>query len=53
MEQPKAVITETEIGTGRLDPYVARVLAQEPVEVQHTIIAILSIYKSRTRTQGK
>ena len=31
---------------GRLDPYVARVLAQEPVEVQRTVIAILTIFKS-------
>ncbi len=33
-------------GLGRLDPYVARVLAQEPVEVQRTVIGILSILKS-------
>jgi len=31
---------------GRLDPYVARVLAQESVEVQRTVIGILSILKS-------
>jgi len=30
----------------RLDPIVARVLAQEPVEVQRTVIGILSILKS-------
>ena len=29
-----------------LDPYVARVLAQEPVETQRTIIGILSMLKS-------
>ena len=29
-----------------LDPYVARVLSQESVEVQRTVIAILSILKS-------
>ena len=29
-----------------LDPYVARVLSQESVEVQRTIIGILSILKS-------
>jgi len=33
-------------GGGRLDPYTARVLAQEPVEVQRAIIGILSILKS-------
>jgi len=33
-------------GSGRLDPYVARVLAQEPVDVQRSIIGILTILKS-------
>ncbi len=32
-------------GSGRLDPYVGRVLSQEPVEVQRTVIGILSILK--------
>jgi len=31
---------------GRLDPYVGRILSQESVEVQRTIIGILSILKS-------
>ena len=31
---------------GRLDPYVGRILSQEPVEVQRTILGILSILKS-------
>ncbi len=31
---------------GGLDPYVARVLAQEPVEIQRAIISILTILKS-------
>ncbi len=30
----------------RLDPYVGRILSQEPVEVQHTVVGILSILKS-------
>ena len=30
----------------RLDPYVAKILGQEPVEVQRTVIGILSILKS-------
>ena len=30
----------------RLDPYVARVLAQEPIEMQRAIIGILTILKS-------
>jgi len=36
----------TDYSGGRLDPYVARILAQEPVEVQRTVIGILGILKS-------
>ena len=32
--------------SGRLDSYAGRVLSQEPVEVQRTVIGILSILKS-------
>ncbi|GAJ12099.1 unnamed protein product [marine sediment metagenome] len=38
--------TESEAQLVRLDPYVAGVLSQEPVEVQRTVVAILSILKS-------
>ena len=39
--------TEVESPTGgQLDPYVARVLAQEPVDVQRAVIGILSILKT-------
>ena len=31
---------------GQLDPYVSRVLAQEPVELQRAVIGILAILKS-------
>ena len=41
---PSQVEREAEVG--KLDPYVARVLSQEPVEVQPTVIAILSIFKN-------
>ena len=34
------------IADGRLDPFVARMLAQEPVEVQRAVIGILTILKS-------
>jgi len=34
---------------GRLDPYVSRVLSEEPVEVQRTVIGILNILKSIAR----
>jgi len=40
----------------RVDPYVARVLGQEPVEVQRAVIGILSILKSiakGTSREGK
>ena len=40
-------------GNDRLDPYVARVLAQEPVEIQRAVIGILSILKSLAISIGK
>jgi transcriptional regulator with XRE-family HTH domain len=38
---------------GDLDPYVARVLAQEPVDVQRAVIGILSILNSIAKTAGR
>ncbi len=35
--------------SGGLDPYAGRVLSQEPVEVQRTVIGILSILRSITK----
>ena len=40
-------------GGGRLDPYVARVLSQEPVDIQRSIIGILTILKSIAKSVGK
>lgn len=37
----------------RLDPYVASALAQEPVEVQRTVIGILSILRSVAKSISK
>jgi len=37
----------------RLDPYVARVLAEEPVEVQRAVIGILTILKSIASSMSK
>lgn len=34
---------------GQLDPYVAAVLSQEPVELQRAVVAILTIMKSLAR----
>lgn len=36
-------------GGGELDPYVTRVLSQEPVEMQRAVIGILSILKSMAK----
>lgn len=40
----------TTYGSERLDPYVARVLAQEPIELQRAVIGILTILKSIARS---
>jgi len=37
---------QSNYGTNRLDPYVSRVLAQEPIEVQRAVVGLLSIIKS-------
>ena len=42
--------TAVESTIRQLDPTVARILAQEPVELQRTVIAILSILKSLARS---
>ncbi len=39
--------------SGKLDPYVARVLSQEPPEVQRAVIGILSILRSIARNMDK
>ena len=46
--QKSPVIAENDpfYGGRRLDPYVAKVLAQEPVEMQRAVIGILSILRS-------
>ena len=43
--------TEVEELPGRLDPYVAKVLSEEPVEIQRTVIGILRVLKSMTRVE--
>ncbi len=35
---------------GRLDPYVSKMLAQEPIEVQRAVLGMLSILKSIAKT---
>jgi transcriptional regulator with XRE-family HTH domain len=39
--------------TRQLDPYVAKMLAGEPVEVQRSVIGILSLLKSIARSMTK
>ena len=41
--------SRVEYSGGRLDPYVSRMLAQEPVEVQRAVIGLLSILKGIAR----
>ncbi len=50
---PSIAEKNPEYGTGRLDPYVARVLGQEPVDVQRAVIGILTIMKSLARSIAK
>jgi transcriptional regulator with XRE-family HTH domain len=40
-------------GGGKLDPYVSKMLAQEPVDVQRAVIGILSILKSIAKSVPK
>ena len=49
--QPRRIAEESSGYSGRrVDPYVARVLAQEPVDVQRAVIGILTILKSLARS---
>jgi len=44
---------EASYSGGRLDPYVSKVLAQEPVEVQRAVIGILTVLKSIAKGMTK
>ncbi|MFC1928684.1 helix-turn-helix domain-containing protein [Chloroflexota bacterium] len=48
LSSPSPVIEErsAEYGGGQLDPYASKILSQEPIEVQRTVIGILSILKN-------
>ncbi len=52
-QSPMIAEKVTSYGSERVDPYVARVLAQEPIEVQRAVIGILSILKSISKSTGK
>ncbi len=52
--QPRRIAEESPgYSGGRVDPYVARVLAQEPVDVQRAVIGILAILKSLAKSVVK
>jgi len=44
---------ESEVQIVRLDPYVARVLSQEPVEMQRIVMKIVHILKSIAKSMAK
>ncbi len=50
---PQSSTTVEGSSLAQLDPYVARVLAAEPVGVQRTVIAILSILKSIAKAKAE
>lgn len=41
--------SETQRSIGHLDPYVAAMLSQEPVDTQRTVVTILSLLKSMAK----
>ena len=45
-QSPSIAESHPHYGLRELDPYVARMLAQEPVDVQRTVLGILNILKS-------
>lgn len=49
-QSPRVEEVRSNYSTKQLDPYVSKVLSQEPVEVQRTVIGILSILKSIAKT---
>ena len=49
-QQPSLGEKEATYSGRQLDPYVASVLSQEPVEVQRTVIGILTMLKSIARS---
>ena len=55
LSPPSSMVAEKgpSYGMAQLDPYVARTLAQEPIEIQHAVIGILTILKSIAKTLGK
>jgi hypothetical protein len=55
LSQHPSTIIENDLASSskRLDPYVANLLAHEPVETQRAVIGILSILKSLGKSAQK
>ena len=49
-QPPRTAEDGSEYTAGRLDPYVARVLSQEPLDVQRSVIAILTMIKTTAKS---
>jgi len=52
-ESPQVAERASSYGSGQLDPYVARVLSQEPPEVQRAVIGILTMLRSIAKNMDK
>ena len=52
-KSPQAAERVPSYGSGQLDPYVARVLSQEPPEVQRAVIGILTMLRSIAKSMDK
>jgi transcriptional regulator with XRE-family HTH domain len=52
-QSPGIADSRREYYNGRLAPYVAKMLAQEPPDVQHAVIGILTMLKSIARSMTK
>ena len=52
-DSPRTAERAPAYGSGQLDPYVARVLSQEPPEVQRAVIGILTILKSIAKSMNE
>ena len=52
-QSPGVAEARQEYSGGQLDPYVAKVLAQEPVDVQRAVIGILTILKSIAQSMAR
>jgi transcriptional regulator with XRE-family HTH domain len=52
-QSPRMAEAESGYSAGQLDPYVARVLAQEPIDVQRSVIGIFTILKSIAKSIAK